>query len=194
LPIGDIIRLFDLGSINRNNARFDEKKLQFFNSSYLHALNPEVFCGKGLVILRQAEWWSSEMDPDYALRVLRICQEKLRSFEELPNFVPYFFQEELVLEPNEAKKYLREPSFFDRIGEFKSAAETLESWTELDLENLVTRLAEANAVRSGNYIHAVRWAVSGRSVGPGFYAMLHVLGQERVLKRLRSAEAMGILA
>jgi glutamyl/glutaminyl-tRNA synthetase len=136
-------------------------------------------------------WWDSRTEPEYAARVLSICQEKLRSFEGLPPFVAPFFQEKLVLEPTEAKKYLREQSFFDRIVEFKCAAESLESWTESTLESLVTRLAEEQGLRSAAYIHAVRWAVSGRSVGPSFYAMLCVLGQERVLKRLRSIEALG---
>ena len=192
LPIEEIIRLFELSGINKNNARFDEKKMHYFNTSYLHALAPEIFCKKGLEILRQAEWWESSIENDYAVAVLRICQEKLRSFGELPHFVSYFFQEDVFFDPATSAKYFRDGSCFDRIGEFKSAVAALETWTELDLENLVTRLSEEHGVRTGDYIHAVRWAVSGRSVGPGFYAMLRVLGQDRILKRLRSAETMDI--
>jgi glutamyl-tRNA synthetase len=190
LPIEEIVRLFELSGINRNNARFDEKKMHYFNTSYLHALTPEVFGEKGLAILRQAEWWESSIEEDYVMAVLRICQEKLRSFGELPYFVSYFFRKESLLESKEAKKYLREQSFFDRIGEFKSAVSTLKFWTESALEALVTQLAEEHEVRTGDYIHAVRWAVSGRSVGPGFYAMLRVLGKDRVLKCLHDAEAL----
>ncbi|MDR2419931.1 MAG: glutamate--tRNA ligase, partial [Puniceicoccales bacterium] len=130
LPIEEVIRLFDLNGINKNNARFDEKKMHYFNTSYLHALAPEIFCEKGLSILRQADWWESSIEDDYAADVLHISQEKLRSFEELPHFVSYFFREELVFEPNEAKKYLREPNFFERIGEFKSAAAAVGLWAE----------------------------------------------------------------
>jgi glutamyl-tRNA synthetase len=194
LPIGEIIRLFELSGINKNNARFDEKKMHYFNTSYLHALAPEVFCQKGLVILRQSEWWESSIEDDYAMAVLRISQEKLRSFEELPPFVSYFFQEEVFFDPTTSAKYFRDGSCFDRIGEFRSAIAELETWTEPELENLVAGLAEANAVRTGDYIHAVRWAISGRSVGPGFYAMLRVLGKDRVLKRLNQAETLRTLA
>jgi glutamyl-tRNA synthetase len=190
LPIEEIVRLFELSGINRNNARFDEKKMHYFNTSYLHTLAPEIFCEKGMAILQQAEWWESSIEADYTTAVLRISQEKLRSFEELPHFVSYFFQEEVSFDLTTSAKYLREPSFFDRIGEFKSAAAILEIWTESALEALVTQLAEEHEVRNGDYIHAVRWAVSGRSVGPGFYAMLRVLGKDRVLKRLCSAEAL----
>src|SRR5690606_27843029 len=38
MPIEEIIRIFDLPQINQNNARFDEKKLSFINSRYLHEL------------------------------------------------------------------------------------------------------------------------------------------------------------
>ncbi|MDR2377390.1 MAG: hypothetical protein LBD54_01395, partial [Puniceicoccales bacterium] len=102
--------------------------------------------------------------------------------------------EELVFEPNEAKKYLREPNFFERIGEFKSAAAAVGLWAESTLEALVIHLAEEHEVRSGDFIHAVRWAISGRSVGPSFYAMLRVLGKERVLRRLQLAGSLGVSA
>jgi glutamyl-tRNA synthetase len=191
LPLEEIVRLFELSGINRNNARFDEKKMHYFNTSYLHALSLEVFCQKGLAILRQAEWWKSSTDEDYATAVLCISQEKLRSLEELPNFVSYFFCEEVVFDPNEVKKYLQERSFLDRIGEFKNMISSLKTWSEMALEALVAHLAEEHGVRTGDYIHAIRWAVSGRSVGPSFYAMLRVLGKDQVLKRLRSIEALG---
>jgi len=194
LSIGEVIRLFGLDGINKNNARFDEKKMLHFNTAYLHALTPEVFCEKGLELLRQTEGWDPQTDSGYAHRVLRICQEKLRSLAELPHFAACFFQKEPVFGPEEVGKYLREPGFFDRLGEFRNAVSALETWDEAALEACVRQLAEDHGVRTGDYIHAVRWAVSGRSVGPGFYAMLGVLGQERVLKRLRIAEALELPA
>ena len=40
-------------------------------------------------------------------------------------------------------------------------------------------------VSSGEYIHPTRIAVSGTNIGPGFYAMLQVLGKENVLYRIK---------
>jgi glutamyl-tRNA synthetase len=190
LPIEEIIRVFELSHINKNNARFDEKKMHFFNTAYLHAMEAEIFRERGLAILREAPWWDLQTDLAYASEVLRISQEKLRSFEELPHFVSYFFQEELEMDPGASAKYLRDRTCFDRIGEFKSSIASCRDGAEEAWEELVKHLAETHHIRTGDYIHAVRWAVSGRSVGPSFYAMLSVLGKERVMKRLRDAEVL----
>ena len=40
-------------------------------------------------------------------------------------------------------------------------------------------------VKAGELVHPARVAVSGKSVGPGLYEMLEVLGRERVSRALR---------
>jgi glutamyl-tRNA synthetase len=56
---------------------------------------------------------------------------------------------------------------------------------EDEWEGFVHRLASTSGREPGHYIHSVRLAVSGRSVGPGFYSLLAVLGRDRILLRLR---------
>jgi glutamyl-tRNA synthetase len=45
-------------------------------------------------------------------------------------------------------------------------------------------------VKTGELVHPCRVAASGRSVGPGLYEMLEVLGKDRTLARLERAKAL----
>jgi glutamyl-tRNA synthetase len=65
--------------------------------------------------------------------------------------------------------------------------ENAKDFSEQKLQEMVIKLAEAHAVKTGDYIHGVRFALSGRTVGPSFYKMIVVMGGERVVKRLRRA-------
>ncbi|MDR1401347.1 MAG: hypothetical protein LBI81_00095, partial [Puniceicoccales bacterium] len=73
-----------------------------------------------------------------------------------------------------------------RLREFRSAFEALPLVNEASVEELIHKLAEKNDVNGGEYIHSVRFAVSGRSVGPGFFGLLKVLGKKTVLARLNN--------
>jgi glutamyl-tRNA synthetase len=179
MPIGEVIRLFDLCDINKNNARFDDKKLAHMNAVYVKNMPLEQFLEKGKNLLPD-----SNLAESYTDQVLTICQEKLRSFRELNYFVSYFFDENFQYDRaiwSDLQK--REP--ISRIGEFLSAIEDMEDFSEKNLEEMVIKLAELHGVKTGDYIHGIRFALSGRTVGPSFYKMIVVMGRERVLNRIK---------
>lgn len=183
LPIEEIVRIFDLPQINRNNARFDEKKFSFMNSRYLHELPSEEFARQGIEVLREAGSIGGA-DDGFVRDVLVLCQEKLRSFEELPAFTTYFFRDDYAYEEKARQKIFKKGDPVARIRELKPELEACESFTDEELEKRVQELAERTGNGTGAYIHACRLAVSGTNVGPGFYGLLRVLGKERVLKRI----------
>jgi glutamyl-tRNA synthetase len=65
LPLDEIVRLFDIGDVNRNNARFDEKKMSFFNSEYLRALPFDDFYSRALAVLKSSYLPIGEFDAQY---------------------------------------------------------------------------------------------------------------------------------
>ena len=69
--------------------------------------------------------------------------------------------------------------------ELLTALEMLEEFSEKTIEETLHKLADANGLYTGEYIHPARLAVSGTDAGPGIYALLKVLGKERTIKRLK---------
>lgn len=184
MEIDEIIRIFDLPQINQTNARFDEKKLSFINSRYIHSLPEEGLTKIGRERLRDAGTIDSETDSLYIDAVLLLCQEKLRSLEELPEFCDYFFTDEYPFDEKAREKIFKKGDPVARVRELKDGIQAVDDFNEETLEKLVKELSETNAVSAGQYIHACRFAVSGRSMGPSFYGLLAVLGKERVLRRI----------
>ncbi|HLS28869.1 MAG TPA: glutamate--tRNA ligase family protein, partial [Opitutales bacterium] len=184
MEIDEIIRIFDLPQINQTNARFDEKKLSFINSRYIHNLPEEELTKIGRERLRDAGTIDSETDSLYIDAVLLLCQEKLRSLEELPEFCDYFFTDEYPFDEKAREKIFKKGDPVARVRELKDGIQAVDDFNEETLEKLVKELSETHAVSAGQYIHACRFAVSGRSMGPSFYGLLAVLGKERVLRRI----------
>ena len=181
MPIEEVIRLFDLTSVNKNNARFDDRKLAYMNAEYIKRMPIAEFLNRGKKLLQ-----IQGVAESYADQVLTICQEKLRSFAELDHFVSYFFTEDFDLLQADWDALAKfEP--IARLREFLAVIEPLGEITEENLEQIVKDLAEQHGLKMGNYIHTIRFAVSGRSVGPSFYRMLPVLGRDRVMKRILRA-------
>lgn len=184
LPIEEIIQIFDLPQINKNNARFDEKKLSFINSRYLHDLPRDQFVAVGRDALEAEGIVPGGTEPGYVEAVLTLCQEKLRAVEDLPGFTGYFFKEDYGFDEKAKAKIFKKGDPRARVNELKEALKEVDEFSEGNLEAAVQQLAEKNGASTGEYIHACRLAVSGSNVGPSFYGLLRVLGRERVLARM----------
>ncbi len=193
LDINEIIQLFDLPAIKSNNARFDEKKLSFLNAAYLREMPVERFTeeawsflvGEGALKHEgvEIEGWGSR-ERRYFNQVMKLCQEKVRSIEDLPRFVAYFFTEDFRIDEKASKKVLNKGDPKARLTEIREVLKGLSALTEDILEEKVRALSEQTGAATGEYIHPTRLAVSGTNVGPSFYGLLTVLGKACVLKRL----------
>lgn len=185
LPIDELIRLFDLSGINKNNARFDERKLDAMNALYVRELPMEDFVQCARRVLIQAGLFPNKGGDECYLRaVLRISQEKVRLLKQLPSFIDYCFRDDFAFDEKACRKILKKGDPLMRLRELRAALQTSDDFSEAALETLVQSLGKKHGVQTGDYIHAVRLAVSGRSVGPSFYALLSALGKVRVLTRI----------
>ena len=189
MSLDEIIAAFDLAGINKTHARFDEKKLNYINSEHLKHLPPEAFFEKGCQVLKQTGHADYLKDELYLRKIFEIVQEKLRSFEELPNFISYFFEDAYTFDEVSLQKVLkRNPK--ERLEELKNLFEQDFSFESAIIEEKIKALSTEKNLPAGDYIHTLRFAVSGRSVGPSLYHMLVVLGRNKTQQRIQRCLSM----
>lgn len=186
LDIAEIIDLFDLSGVTKSNARFDEQKMAYFNTEHLRQMDLDAFCSLALPILTEAKILPENVSDEYFKSVIKICQEKVRVMNELPDLVGYFFTDDFSVEEESRKKVFAKGDPVQRVEEFNAGLAGLTEYTEDSLGSMAKALAKEHGVKPGAYIQAVRLAVSGQAVGPGFYPMLLVLGKDKVTARLAS--------
>lgn len=184
LAIDEIIELFDLSGINKNNARFDEQKLAHINAEYLRKLSVEDLAWLTRPVLQEAGVFPEDGDEDYLQSVLSIAQEKIRSIETMPEFIKYFFNDEFPIDEKAKEKLFKKGDPATRLQEIFEVLSAQDDFSEEALEVMLKKLCEEKGTKPGEYIMSTRLAVSGQGVGPTFYALLRVLGKKRVLARL----------
>ena len=177
MPIDDIVKIFDLPQILRNNARFDSTKLTWMNGEYLRAMSLARF------IELARPFTGGHDDP----KVLGLVQEKIKLLKELPDWTNYFFTDDYAFDPEAVKKSCNAPQTSERLTALEQKFAALGSWDAPRLETALKALAAELGIKTGQLIHPCRVAVSGKSAGPSLYHMLEVLGRDRVLARLQRA-------
>ena len=84
------------------------------------------------------------------------------------------------------KKFLNEKSR-DLLIELKDGLESMNNFTEEDIEKLFKAIVEKHEVKLGKLAQPVRVALTGGTQSPGIFELLDVMGREKTLRRLGQA-------
>ncbi len=194
MEIDEIIARFDLADVQKSGARFDEKKMAHVNFEHLKALPLETYSWQAAPVLSSAGLVTVETDEDYLQGVLRLCQEKVDSLENLESFCRYFFTDDFPLDATVGEKLAKKGDPRERVAEAREHLGKISGseWKETTLEQAFDQLAEAHGeAKPFPWWPAVRYAVSGVGSGPDFLPMLAIMGRTRVMRRLERFLAPG---
>ena len=84
------------------------------------------------------------------------------------------------------KKYWEQETSI-QLQELANRLELLPEYSRSSIETALRQLAEDLQIKPTKLIHPARLALSGRTIGPGLFEMMELLGKETVVQRLRRA-------
>lgn len=186
MSIETIIERFDFAGVNKGNARFDETKLSALNAEYIRELAMDVFAEKASSILKAKGINLGSIEESYLLKVLELCQGKIKSMDTLFDYVHYFFQDGYDFDAKGMQRIQKGVDPKVLLGEIMSIFENEAEYSSETLESSIQAIAEANERKIFAYFPVIRMATSGLTGGPDLLPMLSVMGRERVLPRLQS--------
>ena len=189
----EMVAAFEIDRVNPNPARFDLKKAEAINATHLRALPVEELTARLVPVLQAAEVLGAEVtEEERALLAAAapLVHERMTTLTESVEMLGFLFvdEDDFERDPADAEKLLNE----DGKAVVKAAHDALaalDSWetTAID-EALRTALVEDLGLKPRNAFGPVRVAVTGRRVSPPLFESLELLGRDRSLARLRSAQ------
>jgi glutamyl-tRNA synthetase len=202
LPIEELIKRFELSKINRSNARFDGDKLFWMNGEYWRSLSDADFGQFTQEFLQRTRPSASQLDAKMRDGLLKIMREKVRTGRELADWMDPYLTEEYEYSEESRKKQFSNPDAAKLLGMLEIGFSGLTAgMDEASAEAVCKKVAEDAALpKPAKVIHLLRAAVSGRTVGPSLFALLVVLGLDRVkarlarTKKLLEAGQLGVVA
>lgn len=187
----EMIRDFSLERVNKAPASFDPVKLMAFQQRYFVGLPLDERVDAVWPYAARAGFVKQDDDSQRA-KVRRIVESAGDRIQVAGDIVDYgtFFQAAENLEYDEAafEKRIRQPDDAARLlGELRDQLATLEPFDAESLEKLVKDFVEAQHIKIGNIIHALRVATTGQAVGFGMFDTLEILGRQETLDRIDRA-------
>jgi nondiscriminating glutamyl-tRNA synthetase len=184
--LSEMIEKFSLEGCGKSPAVFDLQKLLWMNGEYIRQTNLDRLVELAIPYLEKAGLINKDVHYQELKNIIALEQQRIRLIAEIPQLVDFFLKEEVRFDEKAVDKVLKKdyvPGMLKIIREKFSQIAEADFKTE-KLETLTRQIAEELNIKTNQVFHPVRVSVSGRTVGPGLFEMLEVLGKETVLKRL----------
>ena len=191
--IDELIEKFNVEKVNPSPARYSFEKLEWMNQHYInHVLELDDVAARCVPFLVDA----GLVDPVAAdtttgefARVrdtIELVKDRLKYLTEAPELVDFFFKDET--DDYDAETLVpRKTEPETALAGLNAAREGLADIDFSDEEALEAKLRELAGeigLKAGQMFMPIRVAVSGRTVSPGLFETLRVLGRDTVLARI----------
>jgi glutamyl-tRNA synthetase len=180
----ELVEKFSLENIGRSAGIFDLDKLLALNADHIK-LSPPSKITKHLAPFLKKLGFETEEGP-FIEGVIKTLNARSKTLKEMAESAAFYFQESVSYDKDAAAKFFTP----DSLKTMKMLIESLESvqlFDEKSLESVFIKIMEATGLKLGKIAQPVRLALTGKTVSPGIFEILSVLGKEKSLERLRRA-------
>ncbi|MFA5004089.1 MAG: glutamate--tRNA ligase [Candidatus Saccharimonadales bacterium] len=183
----ELIAKFSLDRVQRSGARFDEQRLLWLNGHWIRSLNIDE------LYERSKTFWPAEAkehDDDFNKKVLRLIQERLKFFAEIPELTSFFFRDlPIDMELIDGNKQLKKFTRVELKAMLEQAKTSIEQsdFSATDLTERLNKLLEATGQKPGVLFSLIRIATTWAQSSPSLAETMAVLGKDVVLARIEKS-------
>jgi glutamyl-tRNA synthetase len=186
----ELADVFDLRGISGGNAVFNPEKLDWFNQQHILRLAPDELGRRLQPFFEAAGLWSDDLLGDrhaWFFAVLELLKPRAKRLDEYAVLGRFFFTDDLEYDEAAVRKHLAPEGTADHLAAVLAAFAALGAFDPASIEEAVRSVADARGVKAGTLIHALRVAMTGKTVSPGLFEVASLLGRERVEHRVAAA-------
>jgi glutamyl-tRNA synthetase len=188
-----LVKAFALEGISGGNAVFNPEKLDWFNQQHIMRLAPDDLAVRVKPWLQTAGLWRDDYLSDrhaWFFAVLELLRPRAKRLGDFAAQGALFFSDAIEYDSAAVDKHLRAEGMDAHLAAIDAALAALDTFDPASTEAALRAIAEARDVKAGVLIHSVRVAVTGKTVSPGLFDVLALLGRDRVRARLAAARSL----
>jgi glutamyl-tRNA synthetase len=177
---------FSLSDLNKGAARFDFVKLESVNGHYIRQAEPtrlyDIMVETARENGREADVAGLTANRDTVLQALPELQPRAKTVLELVDLAQFIYVSRPPIE--EAAAAVLTPEARTSNAEFSGVLAGIADWSVPALDAAARDFAAAKGTKLGKVAQPLRAALTGRTVSPGVFEMMVLIGKDETLARL----------
>ena len=185
----EMIEQFSLDRVVKSPASFDPSKLMAFQDRYMRELPIKQKTALAVPFLQEAQLVSQPPECDLAPTLtclLESAGDRIKVLGDVISLDEFFVSDDKLEYDEKAiqKRLQKPPRAVELLVRFRQRLADTADFDTASLDQLMHTFVEDEGIKIGEVIHAVRVAVTGKSVGIGLFDALSIIGRESCLARI----------
>ncbi|WP_132991762.1 glutamate--tRNA ligase [Gordonia zhaorongruii] len=194
--LDEMIEAFDVGNVNSNPARFDQRKADSINAEHIRLLDPADFAARLRTFLVDRGHLTEPIDDAQFAVVADLVQTRIQVLGDAWGLIRFLYIDdaEFTFDEKSASKNLGADAL-PVIDAAIAACEGVSTWDTATLEDaLKSALVDGLELKPRKAYGPIRVGVTGAAVSPPLFESMELLGRDRSLARLRQAREVSASA
>jgi glutamyl-tRNA synthetase len=187
----DLLQRFSLEGVSRTNGVFDRDKLEWFNTQYLQKLPIDEIAPQVREVLQTRNLWKEEWAAgpghEWFTKTVDLLRSRVRLLPDFATWARAFFSDDFPRDEAAIAKFWKDEKTKPLLEKLGDALAALPEWNHDACDHATRKVAEEGGVKAGMLINATRVAIVGQAVAPPLFDTMVVIGQARVVARLRDS-------
>jgi glutamyl-tRNA synthetase len=183
MTMDEMINLFDINRCSKAGAKFDYKKLIWFNHEYVLKKSDEEVAQ---LFMQELKKRGVEAPFEKVVTIVGLVKNRVNFVKELWENSHYFFVAPTEYDEKTVKKRWKEDSA-KQMSELMAVLKDIDDFSIENQEKIVMAWMESKEYKTGDIMNAFRLTLVGEGKGPHMFDISWVLGKEETLKRIQRA-------
>ncbi|MFC1534376.1 glutamate--tRNA ligase [Thermodesulfobacteriota bacterium] len=182
--IDELIDRFSLGNIGKSAGIFNAEKLLDLNARYIR--EAEIYSLASDLIPFFDNLGYGNLDKDMLYKAVETLKMRSRTLAEMAENALFYFKKKFSYDEKGDKRFLKG----DILGLMEDIREKLNNdkdFSRKGLEDIFKNFLKDKDIKLGKIAQPLRVALTGKTVSPGIFEVMEVLGKEETLERLTNA-------
>jgi glutamyl-tRNA synthetase len=178
--VQELIDLFSLEHVGKSAGVFNMEKLLDLNGKYIR----EQQDGKlaDLLIPFLNKLGCSELEREKVTQAVKTVKKRSKTLVEMAEGALFYFKD-ISYDKEADDKFLR-PELVDLLEDLLSDLKGATSFDQRTLEEILSAFIETHGIKLGAVAQPLRVILTGKTISPGIFEIMEVMGQDTVIARL----------
>jgi glutamyl-tRNA synthetase len=160
------------------------------NGAYIRSLSDEELADRIAPFLIRAGLLNEkerESQHQWLVRLAGATKERLHVLTDIVSHFDYFFRDIAGYDEKGVKKRWKKPEAKKILADLAAILQDCEPFDEQTIETRCRDYIEREQIKLAELVHPARLALTGKTVSPGFFETVALLGRQKSLRRLEEA-------
>jgi glutamyl-tRNA synthetase len=182
----ELIECFTLENIGKSPGVFNQEKLLALNAEHIRHSTPQQLLPHLRPFLKAREFEMDDPITPESEKLIDTLSPRSKTLEELAENTRFFYESEIQYEEKAAKKFLKSAALAP-LEQVYGQLESLPDFEEKALEDAFRAVMESSGLKLGKIAQPVRVALTGKTVSPGIFEVIALIGRSKTLSRIQAA-------